>query len=505
MQPALAFLLLAAPALAQDFNGDGYGDLAVGAPKEDVGAYSDAGAVTVFYGGANGLKNTGVQQWTQDSTGIANFCENGDQFGVALAHGDFDGNGYDDLAIGANLEDLAATNCGAVHVLYGGPNGLASLNNEFWHQDSSGVLDSCESWDQFGAELSAGDFNGDGYADLAIGVIYEDLGRTPVTDCGAVAVLYGSPGGLSSTNNQLWSQDSGTVPDLNEASDYFGWTLASGDFNADGRDDLAVGTPYEKLYTSDDAGAVIVLNGSASGLTSMNSKSWNQASLSGEIESNDCFGWALATGDFDGNGADDLAVGSPTESLEAFGTIAEVGTVQVLYGAPGTGLSNANGQSWTQSATFQDGSEAHDWFGYALAAADFNNDGRADLAIGVPFEDLDFSSQGAVNVLNGGPVGLSTSGAKLLHQGNLGFADPAEGGDNFGFALRAGRFLGGSYASLAVGVPHEDAGTVVDCGAVQAIYGSGSGLGAAGTQFYHQGSSGVPDNNETFDGFGSSL
>src|SRR5947199_351050 len=90
-----------------------------------------------------------------------------------------------------------------------------------------------------------GDFNGDGSADLAVGVPGEDVGG--VNGAGAVNVLYGGTGGLSATGNQLWSQDSPGVLDAPGVSEFFGQALAIGDLNGDGRDDLAVGVPYEDV------------------------------------------------------------------------------------------------------------------------------------------------------------------------------------------------------------------------------------------------------------------
>ena len=110
-----------------DFNGDGIGDLAVGAPGEDIGAIVDAGVVHVMNGSAAGLTATGSQYWNQNSAGIADAVETGDGFGSTLTAGDFNGDGRDDLAIGAPAEDVGATvDAGVVHVLYGSAAGLTA-------------------------------------------------------------------------------------------------------------------------------------------------------------------------------------------------------------------------------------------------------------------------------------------------------------------------------------------------------------------------------------------
>ncbi len=108
-----------------DFNGDGFADRAIGVPLEDVGSADDAGAVNVLYGSGGGLADAGNQVRTQDDLG-GEAAETGDQFGAALTTGDFDGDGFADLAVGAPREDLgSAADAGTVSVLYGSASGLS--------------------------------------------------------------------------------------------------------------------------------------------------------------------------------------------------------------------------------------------------------------------------------------------------------------------------------------------------------------------------------------------
>src|SRR5688572_5539795 len=154
------------------------------------------------------------------------------------------------------------------------------------------------------AGQARGDFNGDGFDDLALGVPGEDIRDNAfnnVPDVGAVNVIYGSPTGLSATYaaNQFWHQDASGVFDNNEAYDGFGSSLATGDFNGDGYDDLAIGVPGEDLGLVVDAGAVNILYGSASGLSSAGSQIWHQdsAGVQGVSQRTNHFGFALAVGD----------------------------------------------------------------------------------------------------------------------------------------------------------------------------------------------------------------
>jgi len=100
-----------------DFNGDGFGDLAVGVPGEDIGSISNAGGVNVLYGSSSGLAAAGNQFWSQNSKGVIGVAETGDAFGTVVATGDFNDDGYSDLAIGAPLESVgSATDAGGVNV-----------------------------------------------------------------------------------------------------------------------------------------------------------------------------------------------------------------------------------------------------------------------------------------------------------------------------------------------------------------------------------------------------
>ena len=497
-----------------DFNGDGVGDLAVGVPGEDVGSIQNAGAVNVIYGTVRGLTVTNNQFWTEDSPGVVGTAEALDQFGASLASGDFNGDGFSDLAVGRPGEDAVGIDQGAVTVLYGSASGLTATGSQGWAQNVPGMLGDAEAVENFGSALVWGDFNADGFGDLAIGVPREAAGG--FFDAGAVNVIYGSPAGLTVAGNQFWTQNTALGGAFSETADSFGATLTAGDFNKDGSDDLVIGVPREGQGGNQNVGEVDILYSTPGvGLTSAGSQAWTQdsAGVPDTGEFGDGFGKSLAAGDFSGDGTADLAIGVPAEDV---GTIENAGAVNVLYGSAGSGLTATNAQFWTQNTgSVLDACEANDSFGTTLAAGDFNGDGRKDLAIGVPFEDVGaIKAAGAVNVLYGGfkltspttaIIGLLDTNNQFLTQDTAGVPDACETGDAFGSALTAWNFGNGPQADLAVGVPQEDFGNISDAGAVNVLYGSPDGLSTTGSQLWHQDVEGILDQDEAGDGFGTAL
>jgi hypothetical protein len=356
----------AAPRLRADFNNDGAADLAVGAPTENVGAVEAAGAVNVLYGSVGGLTGVGSQLFTQDTPGVGSTAEQFDFFGETLASGDFNDDGFTDLAIGAPNETVGTVEgAGAVNVLFGSATGLTGTGSQLFTQGNTirGGLDT--PFSRFGAALAAGDFDAEGPKDLAIG--HTGNFPTVVEGAGAVIVLDGSAGGLVSPG-QVFHQDSLGVGSSAEAGDSFGETLAVGDFNDSGTEDLAVGVPFEDVGAVVDAGAVNVLYGRpATGLTGSNSQFFTQDSpgVGSSAEEFDEFGLALAGGDFNADVADDLAVGAPGESV---GPVLVAGAVNALYGSIGR-LSGTGSQLFTQdSPGIGSTAEEFDQFGAALDA-----------------------------------------------------------------------------------------------------------------------------------------
>jgi hypothetical protein len=464
--------------VAGDFDGDGRRDLAIAAPTETIlPAAPSAGQVTVVYGAGDGLEPASGETWSLDSTDFGP-GDDDDLFGSALAAGDFDDDGFDDLAIGVPFRDVpaggggTAADAGAVVVLHGGPGGLSLAGHQFWRQGADGIEGVAEAGDGFGAALAAGDFDGDGFDDLAVGTRGEDVGA--IADSGAVNVIYGSPSGLSaafaSIADQIWVQgDLGLS--IEEIGDYFGARLAVGDFDADGRDDLAIGAPFEGVGAVADAGAVSVIYGSALGLAASGARFLTEnLAAPADAEEFDYFGEALVTADFDGDGYDDLAIGTPGEDLDAGGPVHDAGTVSIVRGSSG-GLPAAI--AWTLDRGDADGiTQPGDGFGSELAAGRFDGGSAADLVVGASGVAVAGEEEaGVAYVFAGRPEGAPLFELELSQAGVV--PDVPEAFDVFAFALAAGDFDGDGFDDLAAGAPNEVVGGVEDAGVVHVFVSEG--------------------------------
>lgn len=461
-----------------DFDHDGFGDLAVGVPGEDVGTAVDAGAVQVLYGSAGGLVSDG-RTLTQGAGGVPGASEGSDRFGAAMTALRLNADVYDDLVVGVPGEDLGtAADAGAVVLLFGSATGLGG--GRLITQGNP------EPGDRFGFSLATGELTAPDQ--LVVGAPGEDVGAAP--DAGAVSLI-ASPG--SEPSEQLLYQGAAGMVGTPERSDAFGSALAAGDFNdSDGQDSLAVGVPGEDVGTVPDAGVVDVRYapgfGQPVGLRQL---------IQDRPEAGDLFGAALQTGSFDpADGHTDLAVGAPGETV---GGSSGAGAVSIVL-ADASGFAAAGSQLFHQGVGGVLGvAEAGDRFGTALSGGGFGGDG-AGLAVGAPGEDIGGAADaGVVDVLGNSGSGLGGGARRQLTQADA--AGAVEPGDRFGEALSS--FILGSdvLPDLAVGAPGETVGGRSGAGAGSVLFDVGTG-GSGGSQFFYQGVAGLGGAPEAGDTFG---
>ncbi len=393
-----------------DFDHNGRYDIAIGAPGED----NSSGAINVIYF----LRGGGIRQVQITQTAVAvELSLPGAAFGSSLAAGDFNHDGFDDLAVGAPFYDQQA---GAAFVLYGSgparnwPGGLVEGGADILNGPANS---------QFGAALASADFDDDGYDDLVVGAPHANTGQFLPNYSGMVRVLYGPFGGFIIREHD-WTQ-SGAGQGASEAGDEFGAALITGDFNGDGHSDLAVGVPGEDKGGTADTGAVNVIYNDGDDLAAAGGQVW----FFGADRQGDRSGQALAAGDFNADGCDDLVVGTPYEDdLNVTPPLGDGGRVDVYFGA-------SHGITQQGAVTFGPANEHFRYLGYAVVAGDFDGNEFDDLVMGVPgFSSSGHTADGAIEIRYGNGAGF---GDAIIYTQNELWGVAAEDHDNLGYALAA--------------------------------------------------------------------
>ncbi|GAA5006670.1 FG-GAP-like repeat-containing protein [Streptomyces krungchingensis] len=433
---------------ADDFNGDGYRDLAVSAPRAVVGGHNWAGAVVITYGSSSGLQGSRTQVVSQSSSGVPGASEEGDRFGAATAFGDFNNDGYADLAVGAPGESTTAgSGSGAVTVLWGSKAGLAG--------GTALSLPPLALLNGYGSSLTSGDFDGDGQDDdVAVGTKTDN----------SVFIYKGG----TTKSGTLGGRTGFAAKSLTEVI-----SLAGGDVNGDGIDDIVVGG-------NDNDSRELFKQSLYVGLDSFPSLEY-----AGDV----AHGQTAAVGDVDGDGYADIVTGHPWDQRSSMAGTTLGGNVSLTFGSANGRDTSRPAVTITQNTNGIPGtSETNDKFGYAVTLNDINGDGKADLAVGSPYESIGAAeSTGSITVIPGSASGLAATSAYAYNQGSTGIPGTAEGGDRFGEGVALADTNGDGKADLAVGGPGEN---TMD-GAVWSLKGRASGLTTTGAVSFGAGTAGL--------------
>lgn len=428
---------------AGDLNGDGFQDMAVGIYGYSNGQTSE-GAVFIYFGSASGVATT--------ASAVLEVNQASARLGASVASaGDVNGDGFDDLIVGAPLFDVVNQDDGRAFLYFGGAGAFDTT--------ADAVLGLSQGSAFFGVSVAgAGDVNGDGYADVLVGSSGFDGGGT---NSGAALLYFGGAGAFNTTvDANLQSSNAGVR---------LGSSVAGvGDVNGDGFADILIGSPFYANGQANEGAAFLYLGGAGAFNTGTDAHyEINQADAE--------FGTSVAAaGDINGDGFSDVIVGA----LRYDNGQTDEGGAFVYYGG-----STINA---VLDATLE-ANQANAAMGNAVASlGDVNADGYADIVVGAPLFDGSNSDSGQILVYLGAAAGVVTTPYK---QFDAGVSQPAR----LGFALSGGDFNGDGYTDLIAGTPDFTGsltnqgralvyfgGTVIDSGIADARMGSGQGSGQLG-------------------------
>ncbi len=374
---------------AGDFNGDGFQDMIIGASAADPNNQTSAGASYVVFGKESSSASVDLSTLNGTNGFVINGINAADFSGSSVSAGDFNGDGFDDLIIGASGADPNNQNdAGASYVIFGKGGSLdASFNLSDLNGSNGFKINGINAYDRAGSSVSsAGDINGDRFDDLIIGTRGADPNGQP--NAGASYVVFGKEASSASLDLSALDGNNGFVINGINAADFSGFSVSAGDVNGDGFKDMIIGASGADPNNQSDAGTSYVVFGKADAGASLNLADLNGSNgfkING-VNAYDSSGTAVSdAGDVNGDGFDDLIIGAigadPNNQREA-------GTSYVVFGAdkfdPSLNLFNIN----DRNGLVINGIDARDFSGTAVSSAgDINGDGFADLMVGATGAD----------------------------------------------------------------------------------------------------------------------
>ncbi|WP_369169343.1 FG-GAP-like repeat-containing protein [Streptomyces sp. R28] len=458
--------------LHDDFNGDGYPDLAIGAPGTTVNTQAGAGSVSVLYGSASGLSTSRRQVLKGPGVPEPEAWEG--LYGTNLQSADLDGDGYADLLSSLKAYVMDLEDGYAVEVNWGGPKGLSATSTRLtWAPQGP--------WK---GQFTVGDVDGDKHPDLVTLSNDNWMGEHPDgTDNGDGTVFHGPFGRDGRPAKKDYFRINPEDPQNYQA-------ITAGDVNGDGVADLAVQSTF--VDESDSRGVELLL-GSADGFTYKGLLKDAQGRIIG--------GEDVEIGDLNKDGYGDIVVGHSNDSYDSDVELpTKGGALAVVHGGP-NGVSTTRKPVWiNQDTAGVPGAAEHgDGMGSGLSIGDTNGDGYLDVATGLPGEDFDgLTDAGTVLVLRGSANGLTATGYKSFSQNTGGVPGTAEKLDRFGTETALVDANADNRDGLVVGDPAENANN----GSVWVFSATSTGITAGGSFSFGAATMGLP---ATVAKFGASL